>query len=184
MKYSAGRLIIHIPTKCRWRWPQMKLKSKSLLIGQCHMQNAWHNKKNPEYHVVAAIRQLRTDKLSRRKIMLTFNMVWPWFSCGTVCVCLQLPYRGNDMIFWIFPIVPCHAFCLWHWPIGEDLDLSSIWGHHRLSEYMDISQTADYFKACYTVLMRPNKVETAVHGCKCWLSVWTLSCRCPVKLFT
>ena len=27
-----------------------------------------------------------------------------------------------------------------------------------------------------TVLMRPNKVETAVHGCKCWLSVWTLSC--------
>ena len=31
---------------------------------------------------------------------------------------------------------------------------------------MDISRTADYFIACYTVLMRPNKVETAVHGCK------------------
>ena len=123
--------------------------------------------------------------LFRSNMLLIFNMVWPWFSCGTVCVCLQLPYRGNDMIFWIFPIVPCHAFCMWHyWPIGEDLDLSSIWGHHHLSEYMDISRTADYFKACYTVLMRPNKVETAVHGCKCWLSVWTLSCRCPVKLFT
>ena len=27
---------------------------------------------------------------------------------------------------------------------------------------MDISQPADYFIACYTVLMRPNKVETAV----------------------
>ena len=32
---------IHKPTICRWWWPQMKLKSKSLPIGQCHMQNAW-----------------------------------------------------------------------------------------------------------------------------------------------
>ena len=69
------------------------------------------------------------------------------------------------------PIVPCHAFCMWHWPIGKDLDLKFIWGHHRLSEYMDISRPAEYFIACYTVLTRPNKVETAVHGCNCWLSV-------------
>ena len=34
------------------------------------------------------------------------------FSCGTVCVCSQIPYRGNDTIFWIFAIVPCHAFCM------------------------------------------------------------------------
>ena len=34
---------------------------------------------------------------------------------------------------------------------------------------MDISRPAEYFIACYTVLMRPNKVETAVYGCKCWL---------------
>ena len=34
---------IHKPTKCRWWWPQMKLKSKSLPIGQCHMQNACNN---------------------------------------------------------------------------------------------------------------------------------------------
>ena len=104
---------------------------------------------------------------------------WPWFSCGTVCVCPQLSYRGNDMIFWIFPIVPCHAFCMWHWPIGKDLDLSFIWGHHHLSEYMDISRPADYFIACCTVLMRPNKVETAVHGYNCWLSVWTLIMSLP-----
>ena len=32
------------------------------------------------------------------------------------------------------------------------------------------------------MLTRPNKVETAVHGCNCWLSVWTLSCRCPGPL--
>ena len=49
------------------------------------------------------------------------------------------------------------------------------------SEYMDISRPADYFIACYTVLTRPNKVETAVHGCSSWLSVWTLPCRCPVS---
>ena len=38
---------------------------------------------------------------------------------------------------------------------------------------MDISRPAEYFIACYTVLTRPNNVETAVHGCNCWLSVWT-----------
>ena len=43
-----------------------------------------------------------------------------------------VPYRGNDTIFCIFPIVPCHAFCTWHWPICKDLDLSFIWGHHHL----------------------------------------------------
>ena len=66
------------------------------------------------------------------------------------------------------------AFCMWHWAVGKDLDLRSIWGHHHLSECMDISRPAEYFIACYTVLKRPNKVETAVHGCNCWLSVWTL----------
>ena len=39
------------------------------------------------------------------------------------------------------------------------------------SGYMDISLPAEYVIACYTVLMRPNKVETAVYGCNCWLSV-------------
>ena len=38
----------------------------------------------------------------------------------------------QNTIFWIFPIVPCHAFSVWHWPIGKDLDLSFIWGHHQL----------------------------------------------------
>ena len=65
-------------------------------------------------------------------LLLIFNMAWLWFSCGTVSVCAQFPYRGSDMIFWIFPIVPCHAFCMWHWPMGKDLDLSFIWGHHHL----------------------------------------------------
>ena len=73
-----------------------------------------------------------------------------------------------------------------HWPIGKDLDLSFNWGHqhlHLVGIWM-ISRSADYFIACNTELTRPNKVETAVHGCNSWLSVWTLSCRCPVKLST
>ena len=61
----------------------------------------------------------------------------------------------------------CHAFCMWHWPIGKDLDLSFIWGHHHLHivGFVNISRPAEYLTACYIVLKRPNKVETAVHGC-------------------
>ena len=44
----------------------------------------------------------------------------------------SLEYRVVAAIFWTFPIVPCHALCMWHWPIGKDLDLSFIWGHHHL----------------------------------------------------
>ena len=33
------------------------------------------------------------------------------------------------------------------------------------SGFVNISQPAAYFTACYTVLKRPDKVETAVHGC-------------------
>ena len=70
--------------------------------------------------------------LFRSDMLLTSYMVWPWFFCETVFVCPQFPYRGNDMIFWIFPIVHCHAFCMWHWSKCKDLDLSFIWGHHHL----------------------------------------------------
>ena len=87
------------------------------------------------------------------------------------------------IIFWIFPIVSCRAFYMWHWPIGKDLDLSFNWDHHHLhlAGIWMVSRPADHFITCrYTVLTRPSKVETAVHGYNSWLSVWTLSCRCPV----
>ena len=54
---------IHILT-IRWWWPQMELESKFLPIGQLmsHAKRVTRdNWKNPEYHVVAAIRKLRTD---------------------------------------------------------------------------------------------------------------------------
>ena len=75
--------------------------------------------------------------LFRSNMLLIFNMVWPWFSCGTVCVCLQLPYRGNDMIFWIFPISLVTRFAcdiigllarIWIWVPSEVFTiLVSIW---------------------------------------------------------
>ena len=71
--------------------------------------------------------------LFRSDMLLIFNMIRPWFFCGTVFfVCPQSPYRDNDMIFCIFPVVLCHAFRKWHWPICKKLDLRFIWGHHHL----------------------------------------------------
>ena len=122
--------------------------------------------------------------LFRSDMLLILNMVWPWFFCRTVFVSPQFPYHGKDVIFWIFPITLSHVFCMWHWPIGKDLDLRFIWSHHHLhlvGTWM-INQSAHYFIACYTVLRRLNKVEIAVHECNSWLSVWTLSWCCPDKL--
>ena len=96
---------------------------------------------------------------------------------------LQPGTAVSTLIFWIFPIVPCHAFCMWHWPVGKDLDLSFIWGHHHLSECMNISRPAEYFIACYTVLMRPNRVETTVYGCKCWLQFELYHVIAPLSFY-
>ena len=87
---------------------------------------------------------------------------------GTVFVSPQSPYRDNDIILWIFLLsfVTCLTLA----------NLQKFGFDFHLRSFEPIT--------CYTVLTRPNKVETAVHGCNSWLSVWTLSCRCPVKLFT
>ena len=56
------------------------------------------------YNCVPVEDPLRLNTL--RGTETAIYMVRPWFSCGTVCVCLQFPYRGNDKIFWTFPVVP------------------------------------------------------------------------------
>ena len=113
-------------------------------------------------------------KMSRYRIM-----VWPWFSWGTVGVCPQFPYHGNEPIFWLFPIVPCHAFCMWHWPIDKDLDLSFIWGHHHLHT-VGLWISADQLNT--SQLWRDPTRSKQLSTVAIWLSVWT--CRCPVKLST
>ena len=88
--------------------------------------------------------------------------------CLSVCVCPQSPYRGNDTILWIFPIVPCHAFCMWHWPIGKDLDLSFIWGHHHLhivGLWISVKQLHTSQLATPAEETQQGRNVTAVHGC-------------------
>ena len=51
------------------------------------------------------------------------------------------------------------------------------------SGFVNTNRLAEYFTACYTLLKRPNKVETAVHGCNLAFSL-NCSCRCPEKLST
>ena len=62
------------------------------------------------------------------------------------------------------------------------------------SGFVNISRPAEYFTACYTVLKRPNKVETTVHGCNLAFSLdstvslpryWSfLRSISPASLFT
>ena len=135
------------------------------------------------YNCVLVEDLLRLNTL--RGTETAFYMIWPWFSCGTVCVCLQFPYRGNDTIFRTFPVVPCHALCMWQWPIGKDLDLSFIWGHHHLhivGLWISVDQlnTSQLATPCWRDPTRSKQLSTVA----IWLSVWTLSCRCPVKLST
>ena len=47
--------------------------------------------------------------------------------------------------------------------IGFEFHLRS--SPSAFSGFVNISQPAEYFTACYIVLKRPNKVETAVHNC-------------------
>ena len=107
-------------------------------------------------------------------------MVWPWFFCRTVFVCPQSPYRGNDIIFWIFPDVLCQAFWMWHWPICKNVDMSFIWGHQHLHlvgmDDQSIAWLLHYLLHCVDETQQGRK-GYPIHGCNYWLSVWTLSCR-------
>ena len=44
----------------------------------------------------------------------SLELSWPIprLKISKICVCPQFPYRGNDTVFWIFPIVRCDAFCM------------------------------------------------------------------------
>ena len=57
------------------------------------------------FSIFGAVGLFRSDML----------LIFTWFGHDSPAgqfVCPQFPYRGNDTIFWIFPIVPCHAFCM------------------------------------------------------------------------
>ena len=80
-------------------------------------------------------------------------------------VCPQSPYRDNDMIFWILHVTLTNlrkfGFEFYHHC------------HLRLADDRSTGRLLPY--NCYTLLMILNKVETAVHGCNPWLSVWFIT---------
>ena len=107
-------------------------------------------------------------------------VVWQWNCCGTVFVYPQSPHRDNDMIFWIFLLPFLTRFAC---DIGQSAKIS-IWVSPEVIKiicgiYWMIGRSTDYFITCYTVLTRPNKVETAAHGCNSWPVQFGLchSCR-------
>ena len=55
---------IHKPIICRWWWPQMKLKSKSLPIGWCHCPRLQFGFQFGLYRVVAPLSFLRSISLA------------------------------------------------------------------------------------------------------------------------
>ena len=140
-------------------WPDAHFSSHTFSLQYAPLQVCWQT--HTLLHYVQLLSIFGAVGLFRSDMLLISSMVWSWFSCGTVCVCPQFPYRGNDTMFWIFRIVPCHAFCMWHWPIGKDLDLSFIWGHHHLHI------------VCLWISV--NQLRT---------SKLALSCCCPVKRST
>ena len=96
-----------------------------------YSQNRRDNRKNPEYHVVV---------LSDPICCSFFDMVWPWFFCGTVCVCPQFSYILD---FSYCPLSRVLHVTLANWQeFGFEFHLRS---SPSYSEYMDISQPVDYF---------------------------------------
>ena len=93
-------------------------------------------------------------------------MVWPWFSCGTVCLsAVSLSRQWHDILdFSYCPLSRVLHVTLANWQrFGFEFHLGS--SASTFSGFVNISQPAENFTACNTVLKRPNKVETAVHGC-------------------
>ena len=79
-------------------------------------------------------------------------------------VCSSLSRQRHDILdFPYCPLLRVMDATLTNWQrFGFEIQLMS--SPSAFSEYIDVSRPADYFIACYTVLTRPNKVETAVHG--------------------
>ena len=120
----------------------------------------------PLHHYVLLFSIFWAVGLFRSDMLLIFYMVWPWFSCGTVCLsAVSLSRQWHDILdFSYCPLSRVLHVTLANWQgFGFEFHLGS--SPSAFSGFVNISQPAAYFTACYTVLKRPNMVETAVHGC-------------------
>ena len=69
---------------------------------------------------------------------------WQLLSVHSLLIATTTCYYG-----FLIPVVLCQAFCMWHWPICKNWDLSFICGHHHLHS-MDARSTSrllHYFAA-------------------------------------
>ena len=128
------------------------------------------------------------EKLIEKKSLVIFNMVWPLMTFPRDSFCLSavsLSRQWHDILdFSYCPLSRVlHVTLANPQKFGFEFHLrsspSAFSGYEWAVDKLIIS-----FNTCYTVLTKLNKVETAVHGCNSWLSVWTLSCCCSVKRST
>ena len=116
--------------------------------------------------------------LFRSDMLYIFTWFCPCFQCKDSSAYPHLPYRDSDMIFQILCLLSHgHALrvAVFNWQAFEFEPI-------RIAITTSMRLVA-LFCIAYTLLKRPNQVETAVQSLHFWLSVWTLSCRCHVKFF-
>ena len=88
---------------------------------------------------------------------------------------VSLARKRNDILdFSCCPLSRVLHVTLANWQtFGFEFHLRS--SSSAYSAFVNISRPAEHFTACYTVLKRLNKVETAVHGCNlaCIIVSWS-----------
>ena len=106
---------IHILTKYRWWWPQMKLKSKIFANWPVSLHH---------YVYCPVFFWGRTVGLSDPACCSFLTWFGYDFPAGQFVSVRSFLIAATKWYSGVFPVVPSHAFCMWHWPIGKDLDLT------------------------------------------------------------
>ena len=129
---------------------------------------------------------LKNSKLKLIRHVINTNLVravdlyrFHEFSAGQF-FCLSLSLIATlDMIIRSLPFFHSHELC-WIW-----VSAVVIWGHVHFKIHNELSLVA-LFTLLHgnTVPTSLNQVNTAVHGCNSWISVWTLSWCCRVQFST
>ena len=118
----------------------------------------------------------------RFDMLLIFNMVWPWFSCGTVCLsAVSLSRQWHDILdFSYCPLSRVLHVTLANWQ-GFGFEFHLGLSPSAFSGFVNISQpaavhTSQLATPCWRDSIRSKQLSTVA----IWLSVWTLSCHCHV----
>ena len=189
-----------------WWWPQMKLQSKVLQIGNvtckmrdkgqgeksriscrcrnkerrqtnknCPAEKSWPNHVKNEQHIGSKktydphslMMRERANENAAGLCRIRKRSDQPKIPGKT-------GLASNKVIAWYSGFSCCPLSRVLHVILANDIS------HLHLVDDRATNQLLHHLLICFTVLTRRKKVKTAIHGCNSWLSVWTLSCRCPV----